>query len=255
MDDGQPAQLKRSQSVVLISFIVLQVVHALFMALITSMVHLTGHSPWEQIHLERVVGSVIVVTFLLSALRGIRHRSRWAWGLVLILAVDASCFAGWYWRYEEGFLKPLLALQLVMIPVVLATLVTARRIFGASGADIVLAGGSVILGTLVIFLRATYFPTNQIDWAINPPFYFELLVYSNFHWPQEQTLALLMVLYLAPAWIRRRISGWRGPWRVSREPSAQLNRILHTRDSLRIPLREASLTVDSRSETSHRLSW
>ncbi|MBP1610909.1 MAG: hypothetical protein H6Q04_3144 [Acidobacteria bacterium] len=48
----------------------------------------------------------------------------------------------------------------------------------------------------LIFIRAKFFPTNQIEWAIIPPYVIEKLTYSNFQWPQENSLALLVFLYL-----------------------------------------------------------
>jgi hypothetical protein len=70
------------------------------------------------------------------------------------------------------------------------------RFFQITLREIVALMMALALSVVAVYLRSTYFPSNQVDWAIDPPFYFERLVYSNFHWPQENSLALVLLCYL-----------------------------------------------------------
>jgi hypothetical protein len=131
----------------------------------------------------------------------IRH---WAWGFAQLIAVGVACFTGWDWRYEPDLPKIFLTVQSALIALILVVIIRKRRAFSANEADLMIVAAAIMIRILVIFLQAKYFPTNQVQWAIDPPFYFRTLVYSNSQRPQENSLSLLIVSYLALGWLFRK---------------------------------------------------
>jgi hypothetical protein len=210
-DSTHPEKLSRSRKLVLQAFVLLQAVHSLLFVIISttrfvSQDLFSGISGWQ---LERLVAALISLILVVLILRETIFDKRREWALILILAIDVVCYGFWAWTREALETKIMLAAQLALTPFVIAVLFKTVRRCGVTLADLFAAAGAIVIAAVVFFVRGTYFPVISTNWSPAPPLYYRLLTYSDFHWPQEKSLALLMLSFLAVAWIFDKITGRR----------------------------------------------
>jgi hypothetical protein len=221
-DNTHNAKLASGLNLALRAFILLQVIHSLlFVAISTT--QLVSHDfsfgiwGWK---LERLVAALLSQVIGVLILRETIADKRRVWGLTLILVIDVACYGFWAWTSEAPLTKTILTAQLVLAPFALVALSQMMRRCGVTVANLLMAAGAGVVASVVVFVRGAYYPVNSPDWFPTPPLYYRLLTYSDFHWPQEKSLALLIVSYLAVSWIcellsRRGEAGTRlsRPWR------------------------------------------
>ncbi len=202
-------EISKKEQRLLYCFLWLQIIHTTYFLLFSGY-DFFYHPYWSH-SIERLGSSLIVMVVLAKVHRGIHRGHTWAWEFSTIIALNVLCFAIWHWRYEDPIPKIILGTQLVLLPVFLFVLLRKRIVFKVTMQSTVKSILAIVLSIAVIYLRSEYYATNQINWAIDPPFYFKRLVYSNFHWPHENSLALmfvaaLMVNYFWQAVTRRDIA-------------------------------------------------
>ena len=139
--------------------------------------------------------TLICLIVLINVRSRIGRGESWVWGILTLISLDLICYAGWYWQYEVPLQKGILAIQLALVPFALIVLIRRWRAFRVTILTIVALLSATAISIIVVYLRSQYLP-NETDWAIDPPFYFERLVYSNFHYPQESGLALVFICFL-----------------------------------------------------------
>jgi hypothetical protein len=93
----------------------------------------------------------------------------------------------------------ILLMQLALTPFVMQTLWTTRRQFGVSTREWISVVSTMVLAAVTVLLLASFFPDPGAlnEWARQPTGYYRLLVESRFDFPQERSLSLLMLLYVA----------------------------------------------------------
>jgi hypothetical protein len=202
-DGARRTKLSRSQKFVLGSFLLLQVVHSILFVVITIAQFKFwdfsfGSWGWK---MERLVAALISMVLGVLILRETIGDKRRAWGLTLMLVIDVACYGFWAWTSEAPLTKIILTAQLVLAPFVLVALRQMMRRCGVTIADLSVAASAFVIAAVVVFVRGTYYPVNSPYWYPMPPLYYRLLTFSDFHWPQEKSLALLMTSYLALSWI------------------------------------------------------
>ena len=210
----------RSGKFVLRAFILLQAGHSLLFVVISISQFVFqdfsfGIWGWR---LERLAAALLSLVLTVLILRETTGDKRWEWVLTLILAIDVACYGLWAWTREAPTTKVLLAAQLTMTPFVIANLLKTMRRCGVTVMDILVAGSAVLVAAVVVFLRGTYYPVNSPHWSPAPPLFYRLLAYSDFHWPQEKSLALLMASYLVLSWILKTTLSARHKSRVIKSP-------------------------------------
>jgi hypothetical protein len=157
-------------------------------------------------------GPAILVTLatVTAALRAIAPGKRWAWGFILIMGIDVVLFSGLTCAYAEQPGVLFMAAQLIQVPLVIVVLIRNRRAFRASWVDLIFVATTIMAGILIIIVRARYYPVNEAEWDIAPPLCVRILFHSNNLWPQENSLALLILCYFVFMWIFMNLSVWRG---------------------------------------------
>ena len=202
-DGARLAEVTRSQRFVLKAFLLLQIVHSiLFVVISTNQFVFQDFSfgiwGWK---LERVVAAFISLVLVVLILRETIADKRRTWGLTLMLVIDVACYGFWAWPREAPMTKILLTAQLVLTSFVIAVLNRTMRRCGVAIADLFIAAGAVVIAAVIVVLRGTFYIVNSPNWYPVPPLYYRLLTFSDFSWPQEKSLALLMTSYLAISWI------------------------------------------------------
>jgi hypothetical protein len=207
-NDDSAFEIRKNEKLALYCFLWIQIIHTTYFLLVSGIELFT--LPFWTHSVERFGASLIVLAVLAKVRYGICRGRTWAWGFSIIIALNVLCFAGWYWRYEDQIPKIILGVQLALVPMFLFVLIRKRIAFQVTMRPAIELPLAIVISIAVVYLRSEYFATNQVNWAIDPPYYFERLVYSNFHWPQENSLALmflatLIVRYLSGAVTRRHV--------------------------------------------------
>jgi hypothetical protein len=197
------AKITRIQKFVLKAFLLLQVIHSLLFVVISTAQFVFqdfsfGIWGWK---LERLVAALISMVFAVLILRETIADKRRAWGLTLMLAIDVACYGLWAWTAEAPLPKIMLTAQLALMSFVIVVLLKTMRSCGVSIADLFVAASAVVIAAVIVFVRGRYYPVASVYWDPAPPLCYRLLAYSDFDFPQEKSLALLMVSYLALSWI------------------------------------------------------
>jgi hypothetical protein len=197
-------EIGKNEQLLLYCFLWVQIIHTTYFLLFIGIEFFTR--PFWSHSVERFGASLIVLAVLAKVHRGIHRGQTWAWEFSTIIALNILCFAGWYWRYEDLIPKIFLSIQLSLLPIFLFVLLRRRIVFQVTMLSTVKLLLAIVISIAVVYLRSQYFATNQINWAIDPPFYFERLVYSNFHWPQEISLALMFMATLIVNYFYRAVT-------------------------------------------------
>jgi hypothetical protein len=202
-DGALLANLTRIQRFVLAAFLLLQAVHSLLFVVIS-----TGQFVFQDFsfgiwgwQLERLVAALISLVLTVLILRETIADKRRAWGLTLMLVIDVAFYGFWAWTGEAPETKIILTTQLALTPFVIVVLLKTMRRCGVTIAELFVAASAVVIAAVIVFVRGTYYAVNSPHWNPVPPLYYRLLTYSDFHWPQEKSLSLLMASYLALSWI------------------------------------------------------
>jgi hypothetical protein len=201
-------RFQKLEKTALYSFLCLQILHSVLF-LFTGVLNFIrfGH---RQNYLESVLASAICVAVAAKCFRKINQCLSWTYVSVGLIALDVLAYTFWFWTHEDEWAKVILSGQLALVPAILIVWGKAIRRLQIRAIDAGLAFCAVLISASFVMLRARYFPLNEVDWAIVPTFYFERLVYSNFHWPQENSLALLLMSYFGLAAFYRTLFGSRG---------------------------------------------
>jgi hypothetical protein len=202
-DGAHLAEVTRGQRFVLKAFLLLQIVHSILFVVISASQFVFqdfsfGIWGWK---LERVVAAFISLVLVVLILRETIADKRRTWGLTLMVVIDVACYGFWAWPREAPMTKIILTAQLVLTPLVIAVLLKTMRRCRVAGADLIVMASAAVIAAVIVILRGTYYPANAPNWYPVPPLYYRLLTFSDFHWPQEKSLALLMTSYLAISWI------------------------------------------------------
>jgi hypothetical protein len=197
------AKVPRFQKLMLKAFLLLQAVHSIFFfAMSTTQFVLQDFSfgiwGWK---LERLGAALISMVLVILLLRETFADKRRAWGLTLMLVIDVACYGFWAWTDEAPLFRIMLTAQLALMPFVIVALLKTMRNCGVTTVDFCAAASAVVIAALVVFVRGRYYPANSPNWYPLPPLYYRLLTFSDFHWPQEKSLALLMATFLTLSWI------------------------------------------------------
>ena len=189
-----PLGIRKNEQLMLYCFLWAQIIHTTYF-LIISAIHIFTKPGWT-LTVERFGASLIVLAVLARIHHEIHRGQTWAWEFSTIIVLNVICFAGWYWPYEYLIPKIILGIQLALVPLFLFVLIRRRIIFQVTIQTSVRLLLVIVISIAFVYLRSEYFAKMEVDWAIDPPFYFERLVYSNFHWPQENSLALMFLVSL-----------------------------------------------------------
>ena len=189
-----PFGISKNEQRVLYCFLWIQIIHTTYFLIISGIESFT--LPVWTHSIERFGASLIVLAVLSRIHREIHHGQTYAWEFLTIIVLNVICFAGWYWPYEDLIPKIILGIQLALVPISLFVLLRRQTVFHVTMQTFGRLLFVIVIFIAVVYLRSEYFVTNEVNWAIDPPFYFERLVYSNFHWPQENSLALMFLASL-----------------------------------------------------------
>jgi hypothetical protein len=153
--------------------------------------------------LEGLLCSLICLAVMFVVCLRVKYALPWVWGICMLAALNILCYTGWQQWTSHLHLEDLLygvihGVQLALVIPALFVLISRRRAFRIN--MLILIGLLIAGATLIVFvyLRSEYLPFGGVtDWAVEPPFYYKRLDASGFNYPQEKSLALLLLSFIA----------------------------------------------------------
>jgi xanthine/uracil permease len=152
--------------------------------------------------LEVLFCGLICIAVLFIACLKLKYALPWVWGICLLTVFDLLCYTGlnqWIPRFhlDDLLLGIPHIIQLALVFPAFIVLIRKRRAFCINLP--ILIGLLIACAILIIsvYLRAEYFPVNEPLWGVEPPLYYKRLTVSDLNYPQEKSLALLLLSFVA----------------------------------------------------------
>ena len=155
-----------------------------------------------RLSLEGLICGLICLAVLFSVCFKLNYAFPWAWGICMLIVFDLLFYTGCHLWIPRSYLDDLLygipyIVQLALAIPALFVLIKRRSAFCINRPILIglfVAGASIFI---FVYFRSEYFPLNEPLWAVEPPFYYKRLTASGLEYPQEKSLALLLLSFVA----------------------------------------------------------
>lgn len=183
-------------------FIGAQILHTTLITILYGAMLFPYDMNLPRLTLEGLFCGFICLAVLLSVCFKLKCSLPWVWGICVLAVFDLLFYTGFNQWIPHYYLDDLLygiphIVQLALVIPAFIVLLRKRRSFRVNMPTLIglfVAGASVII---FIYLRLEYFPLNEPLWGVEPPFYYRRLTASGLDYPQEKTLALLLLSFVA----------------------------------------------------------